>query len=401
MIVLERYILRRMLTFTLGASLVSLAIVWTVQALARINVVTDTGQSIFTFLKLASFLLPTVVPIILPFAVLIGITQTLTTMNTDSEMAVIAASGATRTVIYRPGLILGLGAALVILAVSHFVEPYSRQFVRGMIAESNSDLLSLAIKEGSFKRIENNVYVQISGKRSDGKIEGIFVSDSRDPEVDLIYYAKEALISKHGDESFLLMYDGEIHRQETKDGNLSIIRFTSYAFDLSALLPVAAGARIYPKDRTTAYLLNPPANDGLFRSLPQMYRGELHKRATQWTYPIVFALMALALAGTARSHRGSGLNVTFAAVSVALAIRWLGLYFEDMAEKHQAGSYGLYLVPLICCAALIWQMRRQRRLQLSSLSNRAGDWLSSISAPAKRRLQRLLPDLLRGPEAQP
>ena len=91
------------------------------------------------------------IPIVLPFAVLIGITQTLTTMNTDSELAVIAASGARRSVIYKPGLLLALAVCSCRAFVSHVVEPYSRQAVRAMVASANSDLLTLAVQEGTFQ----------------------------------------------------------------------------------------------------------------------------------------------------------------------------------------------------------------------------------------------------------
>ena len=176
-----------MTVFFLAAAAAALGIVWTVQVLAKINLVTDTGQSIGTFLKLASMLLPSVIPIILPFAVLIGITQTLSTMGVDSEMAVIAASGAKRGVVVRPALLLAVLASLFLLFITQIVEPYSRQTVRTMVASANADLLTLAIQEGSFKRVEDNLYVQISKREANGVLSGIFIADSRDPAVDLIY----------------------------------------------------------------------------------------------------------------------------------------------------------------------------------------------------------------------
>ena len=44
--VLERYILRRVLLQAAGATAATLGIVWTVQALTKVNLVTNTGQSI-------------------------------------------------------------------------------------------------------------------------------------------------------------------------------------------------------------------------------------------------------------------------------------------------------------------------------------------------------------------
>ena len=51
--VVERYILRRAFALFLAALLWTLAIVWTTQVLARIDLVTDSGQSALTFFEVA------------------------------------------------------------------------------------------------------------------------------------------------------------------------------------------------------------------------------------------------------------------------------------------------------------------------------------------------------------
>jgi len=99
---LESYILGRVTRLSVAALLPVLAIIWIVQALGNIDLVTDSGQSISSFMLLATLILPTIIPAVLPFAVVIGTTQTLTAMNNDSELTVIDASGASRNVILRP-----------------------------------------------------------------------------------------------------------------------------------------------------------------------------------------------------------------------------------------------------------------------------------------------------------
>jgi lipopolysaccharide export system permease protein len=399
--IIERYILRRMFILFLAASAAALGIVWTVQALARINLVTDTGQSIGTFLKLASMLLPTVVPIILPFSVVIGITQTLSTMNTDSEMAVIAATGARRTVIFRPALVLAGAAAVFLIFVTHVVEPYARQAVRAMVAEANADLITLAIQEGTFKRIDENLYVQIAQRKADGRLGGIFLADSRDPAADLIYYARDGVVARNDETSLLLMNDGEVHRRDPADGTLSIVRFTSYAFDMSTFTAAAKTITLLPKDRTTAYLLYPPANDQKYLDDIQYYRAELHKRFTLWSYPIVFALISLAVGGMVRSHREMRFNGTMTAASIAMFVRWLGLYSEDLGEKSMAGIYLVYLVPFIASLICLWSIWRQRTLRLTSAPQRVLEFADRELSPRLRALlYRFSPRLLWRSRAQ-
>src|SRR6218665_164959 len=130
--ILEIYILRRIFQMFLVTLIPVLTIIWTIQVLGRINLVTDTGQSMTSFATLATFILPTIVPVVLPFALLIGITQTLTAMNNDSELPVIDASGAGRSIIYRPVLILGILLSVVSFLVTNFVEPPARVAARKM-----------------------------------------------------------------------------------------------------------------------------------------------------------------------------------------------------------------------------------------------------------------------------
>ncbi|RUU63031.1 LptF/LptG family permease, partial [Mesorhizobium sp. M2C.T.Ca.TU.009.01.2.1] len=87
--VVERYIMRRALTMFLAALAWTLAIVWTTQVLAKIDLVTDNGQSTLTFFEVAALIIPSIIPIVVPFALVVAVAQTLSAMNTDSELAVL------------------------------------------------------------------------------------------------------------------------------------------------------------------------------------------------------------------------------------------------------------------------------------------------------------------------
>ena len=192
---LESYILRRVGQMFLVALLPVLAIIWTTQVLARINLVTDSGQSIGSFMHLATLILPTILPIVLPFAVVIGITQTLTAMNADSELTVIDAAGASRATIVRPIILLAVALSLFSFVVDNVVEPKVRVAARQMVAAAYADLLSSVIEEKTFRRVEDGLYIQISERLSGRVLKGLLVADSRDPAVDLIYYAREGAVN--------------------------------------------------------------------------------------------------------------------------------------------------------------------------------------------------------------
>lgn len=358
---IERYILRRATGMFLATLLPLLAIVWVTQALTSVNLVTDSGQSIVAFLKLATLILPSIIPLILPFALVIGVAQVLTAMNTDSELTVLNAAGSSRMTIIRPVLYLGIALSVVSFAVDNFVEPYSRMAVRKMIATAHADLLSSVVQENTFRKIADGLYVQVASRRNGGVLHGIFVADSRSPAAELIYYAREGAVDENS--SALVMKDGEVHRK-LPDGGVSIIKFDSYAFDLTDMTKMAGEANIRAKDRDLPYLFSPDPADPVFKKNPLSFSAELHRRFTEWTFPLLFALVALVFSSDARSHREARLHPMVAALLTCLFIRWATFYASNSAEESRAFIPVMYLIPLVTGYLAVRQLLGNRRLEL-------------------------------------
>ncbi|CDZ37835.1 LPS export ABC transporter permease LptF [Neorhizobium galegae] len=377
---LEVYILRRIFQMFLVTLLPVLTIIWTIQVLGRINLVTDTGQSMGSFATLATFILPTIIPVVLPFALVIGITQTLTAMNNDSELPVIDAAGASRSIIYRPVLMLGLALSLFSFVVTNFVEPPSRVAARQMVAAAYADLLSSVIEEKTFRSIEPGLYVQISERHSGRVLKGLFVVDYRDPNFDLIYYAREGSIDESG--TSLTMRDGEVHRKSA-DGRISIIKFVSYAFDLSAMAKAEGGLPQYSTDRSLAFLLNPDPNDPVYQKSPDAYRSELHRRLSDWLFPICFALISLVIAGSTRSHRQTRVHPMVFALFLAFGVRWLGFSATNMVERHPLYTPLPYAVPIVFSLIAIFMLATNRQFSAPRFVARG---MSRLANSLQRRI---------------
>ncbi|WP_047464750.1 LptF/LptG family permease [Rhizobium rhizogenes] len=372
----ETYIVRRVGMMFLVALLPVLAIIWTTQVLQRINLVTDSGQSIGSFATLATLILPTIIPVVLPFALVIGITQTLTAMNSDSELTVMEAAGARRSIIIRPIMILAIAISVFSFLVDNMVEPKARVAARQMVAEAYADLLSTVIEEKNFRRIEDGLYVQITQRMSGRILKGLFVVDSRDPAFDLIYYAKEGAVDASG--SSLLMKDGEVHRK-TSDGNVSVIKFDSYSFDLSDMTQSRGQATLRAGDRSLGFLLDPDPNDADYKAKPAGYRSELHRRLTDWALPAIFALISLVIAGDARSHREARLHPMVSALTIAFALRWADFYAANQIETAPYFVGILYAINIGATLIAIFLLFRSRRMTMPvSIRNRFGSWRQKI-----------------------
>jgi len=381
--VIEFYILRRTLAIFLAALVWVLVIAWTTQVLNRIDFVSGGGQSAAAFFTIASLLLIPIIPIVMPFAIGIAVSQTLATMNQDSELVVIGAAGSPRSTVIRPVMLLAIIASLFSFALNNTLEPYARQALRSSLANVNADIITSVAQEGVFYKIADDLFVQISERLPQGQLAGIFVADTRDKEAKYIYHALRGATVERDTGSVLVLEDGVLQRQ-TADGNVSTVQFDSYSLDLSQFsqgtpdLPT-----LHPKDHYLPYLLDPDPRDRFNLSNPQLFRAELHMRLSEWLYPIVFALIGIAVAGDARSFREARLHPMVTALGIGLLVRWAGFYAGGAAETRPFFSFLLYAIPIGMSLLCIRFIMTSRPMELPTA------WTERLASRLQRDRERL------------
>ena len=391
MSLLQRYVFGRIVGTLTVTVLGVLLLVWVVQALQRVNLVTDGGTALASFLWIALLILPRVLTVVLPFALVIATVNALNAMNTDSETIVLNAAGAGRRIFVVPVLAIAALVTLVHLLTVHALEPASRQAFRTAIAESRSVLLSSLIREGQFRSLGDDLTVHIDARGPNGQMEGMLLSDRRDPKAERTYYARSAVVARENDVEFVLMRNGQVHSRDLGDGAIQVIEFSTYALDLSNLSQTDGNKPfLFPKDRSTTELLDPDPEDPVYLDVPNFFRAELHKRLSSWLYIWAFVAIALHAAARPRSTRETSASVMIFVLTTCLVARGVGFALEDAARKTPSLIPLLYLVPIGVAAAFGLAMWRDRRFLLPTavrrLRNHAWDAGVERVARARRRL---------------
>ena len=352
----ERYIFRRVAVASISTFAAILAVVWVTQAVTRIDFATGSAGSIGAFLTMMVLLTPQFITLTLPFGLLIGTVNVLNAMNADSEMPVMAGSGIGRMAFARPVLIVALALGATVFLISHLVEPRANRAVRDIVTDLRTDLMATLIQDGRFTQVENGLTIYVDRKEAGGRLSGIMIADKRDPDTHLLQFAREAIVDDSGDLSLLVLQDGQLHRTEIATGQVSIIRFQSYAVDLGRFASASGGADYLPHERETGYLLDPDPNDRSLQTWPGLARGELHRRMSEWLYPILFAMVALVLAGQPRSHRTAGVTTLVLAFGAGLGYRWGGYFAYNQIKTDGALFWLLYAIPTggIALSALMY-----------------------------------------------
>lgn len=387
---IERYIFRR----AAGAFLITLVtlagVVWMTQALRQMNIVTAKGAALMVFLEITGFALPFLLIIIAPFALFIAAVQTLNAFNAESELVVLNASGASRFVVLRPILALAGLTTVAMLVLGTWLSPLALRSVRDELTKINVNLVANIVQPGRFVDIEGGLTFHIRNRSGDGTLAGLFLEDRRDPQLAFTYVADKAAIVETFGKTLLVMRDGVIQRRTPKDGNLSLINFESYAFDLSGLTPATVAPNYRPSERTLSDLwtgssVGPEADETARRNAGR-YRAELHDRLSQPLLALAYALIAFLALGDARTTRqGRGFAIL---TTIAVVVLMRGIHFAatSAATTSSVAVALLYAGPIGVVLGGLALVASDRTLALPDPIERAVDAIGGVCAGIGRAI---------------
>jgi lipopolysaccharide export system permease protein len=379
MSLIERYMFRRIGLLAFGALAVTTGIALTTQVLLRVDLLASTGQSLLTIGELALYLIPGMIAVALPFALLISVLQTMRTMNQDSELVVLEASGSGVLQRARPALIVGIIGSALCFTITLWLEPLSSQKVRELLARASGDLLSAAIQSGSFKQVDQGLFIQIAEKLPGGNFGGIFVSDNRDPTNHFTYIAKTGSIQTEGGQTLLLVNDGQIQRKSIAENTITFIQFDTYSLD-AGTFAAPSGFAIRGKDRPTSYLMNPDVNDPEYQRFPDRFERELHRRFSDPLYAFALALVAVYATVSAQSHRQGSLAALTLAASAGFVVRATGFVLVGSGGSSFVSTAIMYAFPIAIIVIFLFLLSTGRRLK----------WMDSLSTLTAENTSRIL-----------
>ncbi len=344
---IERYIFKRALLALVASTFALTAVVWVVKAFQEVDVVTAKGQGVLIYLYMTTLGVPTLAGAVIPIALLIAIIQTINTLNNDSELVVINASGASQGVIIRPFIMLATVTAIVVVYLSLLAGPNSLYLLRQQATQINADLVSVVLREGKFNSIGNGLTFHIKSRAPGGVLQGVFVLDERKENETFTYVARQGAVTKIDGKSFLILRDGQIHRTRADEEKISVIRFSSYAFNLSSFNGNSDVTWNGPEEIPTSELFNPNKQVSYYKRKPNTYVSELHNRLTAGLYPFVFTVIVLVFAGRARSTRQSyGMAIAYAAL-ICIVLRGMSIAAVNSTRVNADFAIVIWLIPLL------------------------------------------------------
>jgi lipopolysaccharide export system permease protein len=322
---IDRYIFRT----TFGAFLVVCvsvtALMWITQALRDIDLMTNQGQSIFVFIGITGLIIPLLIQIIAPIALMIAVAHVLNKLGNDSELIVMNSSGMSPWILFRPFLAVAVFVSVLVAAISIYVSPWGLRELRRWAEEVRADLVSNIIQPGRFTKIEEKLTFHIRERRPNGQLLGVIVDDQRSPKERVTILAEQGDTVKNSRGWFLVLQNGSVQRHEVGERDPTVVLFDSYAFDLSSLAANNPQSLKYSvRERYLWELFNPTRTEVQFADQPDQVRAELHDRLTAPVYPLAFVVLVYAYLGAPRTTRQGRTMSLLGAIGATSLLRGIG-----------------------------------------------------------------------------
>jgi lipopolysaccharide export system permease protein len=351
---IDKYIFRTTLA-SFALVLVSLTgVIWITQALRGIDLMTSQGQTIRTFLGITSLVIPALVLIIAPIALMIAISHTLNKLATDSEIIVMNAAGLSPFRLFRPFLYATIVVALMVAFIATYLAPDGMRRIKRWDAEITADVLTNILQPGRFAQLDQNLTIRIRERQPGGILVGIFVDDRRNPDERISIIADHGTVLQNQKGSFLVLEDGNLQRFETGKRDPAMVAFGRYAFDMSKFSNMGRDVALGIRERYLWELVSPAPDDPIYQQIPGQFRAEMHDRFMAPIYPFAFAALTFAFLGAPRTTRQSRNFSISSSILAVFGLRIAGFACSVMAVKSSFAPIAQYLMLATAICASLW-----------------------------------------------
>ena len=334
--ILDRYVLRE-LTAPLG---ISIAVFMFFLVIDRVYQLTDlviTKRVPFRLVfPLLAFLLPPLLSLTLPIALLLAVLVAGGRLTADLEVTALQALGVSPLRLFRPFLLAGLAVSGLVAYLTLVVNPWAAAAFQRQLFNILQGRAVTGIQERTFNATFPQIVLYVEEiSPSQVNLKSVLASDERDPGVLRIIVAREGrLLPDEAQRRLTLRFiDGSVDESDTQD--LRRFRHTTFSvYDVNLSLTMSgasSGADAKPeKEMALRPLLAAALGAGRARETAP-YLVELHKRFALPAAALVFVLTGFPLG--IRSSRGGRAAALASSFVIVVFYYILSTSLEEPALK--------------------------------------------------------------------
>ncbi|MBA4118649.1 MAG: hypothetical protein C0514_07135 [Candidatus Puniceispirillum sp.] len=343
-----RYVTRQVLIATFFVACVLVGVVWMTQSLRLVGVLVQHGVTLQTFMTMMVLLIPDLVAVVLPFALVIGLLFIYARLYADSELIALRAVGLSDVRLSTPAFISAGLVVLVLYSINFYFLPASFQKFKDLESQVRGNVTAALVKPGEFMTFEG-ISVYVRKRYISGKLQGIYIYDARHtPAFTLV--AKEGVVMDTAQGARIVLHDGARYERPDPEKAPSLLVFEKYALDIESPHAASGEPRVRkPYERFLSELVRDEGDKGLAGKLWV----EVHQRFLMplMSFAFVGLVMAFFLTGD-YSRRGRSRRIIYAVAACAL-LEIATFIALNLGEKFTFMPYVAEgVVLLVLCGAM-------------------------------------------------
>lgn len=354
------YIMQHLAWPTLVITAGLTGIIWLTQALRFIDFMLSRGISVGSFLYLTGLMVPSLLMIILPVALLIAVLYVYNRLTSDSELVVFSAVGLSRLQLAAPAIYVAIICMLLTYIISLFIMPIANQRFRDIRVYFRDQYASVLLQEDVFNTPIDGLTVFVRARDNAGQMRGILIQDNRDPKHVITMMAEEGKLVQTKTGPRFYLKNGQRQELQMPQKRLTWLSFADYALDIGFYANAAKRTR-GADERTIVSLFD--YGDARNEEIPAL-RAEAHQRITWPLYTMALPLFALAaLLSSEFNRRGQWKRIVFAgAMSVIIVL--IAFSLRNLAVKNIGAIVFMYVLSLGTIVGAIAVLKTNRFIRL-------------------------------------
>ena len=349
-----KYIFYEYLRYFLVSLCALSVIVWTIQSVNFLDLVTEDGHAFRTFFLFSILTLSKVLTKLVPFCFLVALVLTITKLEKDNEIIAIWTSGLNK--IYIVNLIFRISLIIMFfqLIFTSVINPTLLNLSRSIIKNSELQFVPSLLKEKQFNDTVEGLTIFVDDKSPNQQYYNIFIRDegsalSKIGAESSTIFAKSGRMSE--DEKNLILYNGNIQKLNA-DGDVSVVKFEKTVLNLEGISTKSISEPKIQETSTLSILNCITTRDTSAHNCQQNKKSlmdikiEFNKRFGMPLYIPVISLICSFLLASRRDQKIYVYNTyIYGAISfVLLALAEIIVRYSGISWTH-TGIY--YLLPLI------------------------------------------------------
>lgn len=288
-------------------------------------------------LGLLLFMLPGVLALTVPMALLVSVLLVCGRLAGDLEVAALKASGVSPLRLFRPFLGIAFLVSGAVAALTLLIAPAASGAFQNQLFKILQTKATTGIKERTFTASFSQMVMYVDDiSASQVALRGLLVSDERDPKLSRVIIAREGRLFSDAKNRRVTMrfIDGSVSETDTGDARrFRLTAFSLYDLNLPLDNPQRAAERIEKpeKEMPLSVLRETIAELKRQGQIVTPFEAELHKRFSLPVAALVFVLVGFPLG--IRTQRGGRTLAVGSSLAVVALYYVIHTFLEGMALR--------------------------------------------------------------------